>query len=62
MAITYSDSLGTVLDTGTGTQPTVRANVEVEAHSANEVDTGSKLTLTQLTASHVPHRPTGSPR
>jgi hypothetical protein len=60
--ITYTDSLGVVLDTAVAVQPTQRANVEVETHNAGEIDTGSKLTIAQTIASHVPHRAAGSPR
>jgi len=62
MTITYTDSLGLVTDTDEGTQATVRANTEVEVHNAGEIDTGSKLTITQLVASHVPHRPAATTR
>ena len=62
MAISYTDAYGAALDTGAGTQPTLRANTEIETHGSNEVDTGSKLSTTQLLASHVPHRPANSPR
>jgi len=60
--ITYQDSVGVVLDTGSAVQPTARVNVEVETHNAGEIDTGSKLTIAQLVASHVPHRAANSPR
>lgn len=62
MANTYTDAWGTVLDTGTNTLPTARLNTEIEFHNANEVDTGSKLTIASLETSHVQHRPVGSPR
>lgn len=62
MSITYTDSLGPVIDTGVAVQPTPRPNVEIEFHQATEVDTGSKLTPAQIVASHVPHRAASSPR
>jgi hypothetical protein len=60
--ITGTDAYGSWLDTGCNTQPTQRANVELEVHNANEIDTGSKLTIAQVEASHVPHRAANSPR
>jgi hypothetical protein len=58
MAISYTDALGNIVDTGCGTQPTARANTEVETHTALEIDTGSKLTpVSTLVSSHTPKRP-----
>ena len=63
MAITYNDAFGPVLDTGSGTQPTVRANVEVEVHASAEIDSGSTpAPATTLPASHGPHREKNNPR
>ena len=62
MAITGIDAYGPFTDTGTNTQATIRANVEVEQHVATEIDTGSKNTILVTVASHVPHRPATSPR
>lgn len=63
MAQSGVDIYGSYLDTGTSTVPTVRANVEIEVHNANEVDSGSKLLpTTTLVASHGPHRDSKSPR
>jgi hypothetical protein len=60
--ITYTDALGVCIDTGVAVQPTARVNTEIETHSPSEIDTGSKLTIAQLGASHVPHRSASSPR
>lgn len=62
MAISGTDAYGPYIDTGVSTAPTVRPNVEVETHAVNEVDTGSKLSVTQIVASHSGHRPPNSPR
>lgn len=62
MSIQYTDSLGPVFDTGTTTQEAQRANVQVETHLAAEIDTGSKLVVTAVAASHSPQRAATSPR
>ena len=62
MTISYTDAWGPVTDTAVAVQPTARPNVEQEFHTAFETDTGSKLTVAQTVASHVPHRTSGSPR
>jgi hypothetical protein len=56
MTVTGTDDFGPYTHTGVNTVPAPRPSTEVEAHYANEFDTGSKLTITQLTALHVPHR------
>lgn len=60
--ITSQDSYGPYTDTGSGTVVAQRANVQVESHTAAEVDTGSKLAPTAVAASHVPQRAATSPR
>jgi hypothetical protein len=60
--ISGTDAYGSWLDTGCSTQPAARPNTEVETHNASEIDTGSKLTIAQVIASHVPHRAALSPR
>ena len=62
MAITGTDSIGTYVDTGVAVAPTPRANVEIETHLSTETDSGSKNTVAQTTASHIPHRAAASPR
>ena len=62
MAISYTDAYGAVLDTGVGVQPTARLNTEIEAHTALEIDTGSKNSVVVTVASHIPHRAATSPR
>jgi hypothetical protein len=62
MTLSYTDSYGPVVDTGSGVQPTARTNTEIEFHLPTETDTGSKNTVVQTVASHIPHRPAASPR
>lgn len=62
MAITGTDIYGPYIDTGVGSAPTQRANVEVEVHLASEIDSGSKLAPTTLPTTHIPHRAVNSPR
>ena len=62
MAQSGTDAYGSYTDTGTTTVPTPRANVEIEFHTSLETDSGSKNTVTQTIASHVPHRYKNGPR
>ena len=65
MAVASTDAFGAFFDTGSNTIPTVRGNVEVEAHVPTDVtnDTGAKFaSLAALVNSHVPHRPANDPR
>ena len=62
MAISYTDSYGSVVDTGVGVQPTARANTEIETHTALEIDTGSKNSIAVSQSNHKPHRDPNSPR
>lgn len=66
MAIQYSDSYGSVLDTGINTAVTPRLNTEVETHLASEIDTGIVIpagkTIVTVTSRGSAHRGKDSPR
>lgn len=62
MSLSGTDSYGSFLDTGVSTAVTARANTEIEFHVASETDSGSKNTVAQTIASHIPHRGPNSPR
>lgn len=62
MGLTGTDSYGPFTDTGTNTAVAARAYTEEEIHFSTETDSGSKNTVIQTVASHVPHRAKNSPR